>query len=472
MKRELSPTPHRPSLENAEDIERISIGIPAIAVGIALAVLATTLWFARAELRSRVREQIVARDGVVLHSVMQMSPEAPHLSDPPTQLTLMLETSRLRGVLGARLFDRRGGFVQGFPPNVMEGSILPDDLPILSQLRAVSRFHPSLAMTDFILPGGSNDPARSAYVPVLEVNIPLHPPGTNELSGIAQFIIAGEDVAAEFEQLDSHLDRQAAVAFLMSGSLIAIGIALGFRRLRHSYSLLQQRTLALLGANRELVQSAKTSAVGAVTSHLIHELRNPLSGVHNLMAQQAAAAKSGPDAELWQEALSATSRMHATVQEITGLLREDQSSARYQVPVSELSERVARRLASSSARHGVPVQVTHEGGGELGNRTANLVALILVNLAENGIHATPAGGQVRIHLRCAGKENIFTVRDEGFGFPEFDPARLFHPKPSTREGGSGLGLAICKQLANALGASLSLSENTAEGCLFELRLSD
>ena len=103
---------------------------------------------------------------------------------------------------------------------------------------------------------------------------------------------------SEFHQLDNHLNRQAAAAFLVSGSLITLGIAFGFRRLRHSYSLLQQRTRALLGANRELVQGAKTSAVGAVTSHLIHELRNPLSGVHNLMVQQARENQGEPVSEV------------------------------------------------------------------------------------------------------------------------------------------------------------------------------
>ena len=180
----------RPRLGNATDLSRISLRTSTVAVALALLVLATTLWFARTELQSRVREQIVARDGVVLQSVIEMSPDAARLSDPTTQLTLVLETSRLRGVLGARLFDRGGTFVQAFPPNVMEGALLAEDLSTLSQLKPVSRFHPSLPMTDFILPGVTNDPSRRAEVPVLEVNIPLHPPGTTSLTGSPWFSLA------------------------------------------------------------------------------------------------------------------------------------------------------------------------------------------------------------------------------------------------------------------------------------------
>ena len=39
------------------------------------------------------------------------------------------------------------GMVQAFPPNVMEGALLAEDLSTLSQLKPVSRFHPSLPMT-------------------------------------------------------------------------------------------------------------------------------------------------------------------------------------------------------------------------------------------------------------------------------------------------------------------------------------
>jgi nitrogen-specific signal transduction histidine kinase len=48
--------------------------------------------------------------------------------------------------------------------------------------------------------------------------------------------------------------------------------------------------------------------------------------------------------------------------------------------------------------------------------------------------------------------------------------RLFTPCSSHKKGGSGIGLAISQQLANHLGAELSLKHSSSKGCTFRLTL--
>jgi signal transduction histidine kinase len=106
----------------------------------------------------------------------------------------------------------------------------------------------------------------------------------------------------------------------------------------------------------------------------------------------------------------------------------------------------------------------------LPSRTATLLALILVNLCENGVQATPGGTSVTLTFSRGGGSIVIEVRDEGGGFPADAP--LFMPCRSTKEGGSGIGLALCKQLANHLGAELELASSTDAGCVFRLTLPD
>ena len=444
----------------------------------ALAVLAGTVYWARNQLKRQIREQIVSRDAVVLYAVTQMPGawdeaqdlQADSLETPSGQFALLLRTSKLRGVLGVRLYDAQGEFVQAFPPNVLEGRLDPGDLETLIQLHPISRFHPRLPLDEVLLLLDTNPPPASALEPILEVNVPLHPPQAGALAGIAQFMVEASAIQREFETLDRHLDRQALTAFGVAGTLLALVIGLAFHRLRHAYQLVERRTSDLIQSQQEVVQTAKTSAVGAVTSHLIHELKNPLAGLHNLM-QECAKGSIPHESEIWGEAASATRRMNTTIQEIVGLLREEQSPVQYEVPLEDLATLIRQRLQTSAQTKALELTVETLGSGHLTNRTASLVALILVNLGENAIHATARNGRVRIQLQQKGGfGGCFQVVDQGPGFLGKQGDQLFMPKTSSREGGSGLGLAICKQLANYLGAKLELVVNTPAGCTFELSL--
>ena len=106
----------------------------------------------------------------------------------------------------------------------------------------------------------------------------------------------------------------------------------------------------------------------------------------------------------------------------------------------------------------------------LSNRDANLVMLILENLIQNAVQATPAGKSVRLTVADAENGLVFEIADEGSGLPENVRASLFSPCRSTKPGGSGIGLALSKQLATQLGAELSLQTSTPQGSVFRLIL--
>jgi signal transduction histidine kinase len=135
-----------------------------------------------------------------------------------------------------------------------------------------------------------------------------------------------------------------------------------------------------------------------------------------------------------------------------------------------LESGIRARVQSLARARGVGFTSVVQAEATLPNRVANLVTLILVNLTENAVHATPTGKTVSLAFRRVESRLVFEVRDEGVGFPADTP--LFMPCRSTKEGGTGIGLALCKQLANHLGAELELATSTNAGCVFALSLVD
>jgi len=461
--------------------------LPALVIALTLCVFAAAILLAGQNLRHTIRAHIAARDGEILNAVTltQQLVAAPEdqaelsgAEEPGEQITLLLKTSQLeevvgalKGVIGARLYDRDGNLITTFPAQVTEADLSGEDLERIKALRPVSHFRANVRLADVLLRSPTEVSQAGRTVPLLEATIPLvrRVGDQDRLSGAAQFILDGRSIAAEFATLDRHLYLQALVIFLCGGSIIVAGLTWAFRRLQRSNRLLAERTTSLICANHELALAAKTSAVGAVASHLIHGLKNPLFGLQNFMLGRSgeSAAETAAD---WQAAADLTRRMQDLVTEVVRVLREENGAVSYEISLAELAGLVESKFTPRAEAAGVSFTADAAAEGTLSNRNANLVLLVLDNLIQNAIQATPAGQSVRLNLRPGPAGVLCEVHDEGPGIPAQAVGNLFAPCASTKAGGTGIGLAISRQLANHLGATLELGSSSAQGCVFRLTL--
>ena len=466
--------------EGPESTNREAVGVSersgwpvAAAVVLALAVLALAILISLLHLRRHIFDQIASRDGDTLDALAaqqylddkESDESITTLSDTGEQIELALNISRrLRTVYGVRLFSPEGRLITAFPLYITEASVPASDLAALRDLRPVSHFVPGAQLSGQILADPDSDAG-----PLLEVNVPLREPGKNRLEGIAQFLIYGAGIAREYAELDMHLAMQGALAFCVSGAIVTGGLLLAFRRVQRANVLLAERTSNLLKANRELALAAKTSAIGAVSSHLIHGLKNPLSGLRSFVQDRASGQESGQDSD-WQLAIATTQRMQALIDRVVRVLQEQQTVTEYEISFPELLDMLAGKLQPAAQMAGVGYSSSLSASGAVSNRSADLILLILENLLQNAIDATPAGKAV--HLRVLSDEsNIrFDVEDEGPGLSPALKDRLFTPCHSEKKGGSGIGLAISRQLATHLGATLELERSSPGGCCFRLIL--
>ena len=98
---------------------------------------------------------------------------------------------------------------------------------------------------------------------------------------------------------------------------------------------------------------------------------------------------------------------------------------------------------------------------------------MLINLVDNGVKYTPAGGRVIVRARRASGPQAgmveIAVEDSGIGVPAHDLPRLTErffrvDKARSRElGGTGLGLAIVKHIVQGHGGSLHIASAVGSG---------
>ncbi len=100
----------------------------------------------------------------------------------------------------------------------------------------------------------------------------------------------------------------------------------------------------------------------------------------------------------------------------------------------------------------------------------------ILNLAENAVKFTPAGGQVgvRSRLDLITLEWVLGVWDTGRGIPEHLQAEILQPFAQAKQGdagqGWGLGLSIVQNLVEAHGGTLSLESEEGKGSTFFIAL--
>lgn len=108
--------------------------------------------------------------------------------------------------------------------------------------------------------------------------------------------------------------------------------------------------------------------------------------------------------------------------------------------------------------------------------SADRVSQMAINLIDNAIKYTPAGGKVTVATNKTGNNCIITVEDNGIGISMKDQRRLFErfyraDKSRSRElGGTGLGLSIVKHIVSSMNGSVSVKSTPGKGSVFTVKL--
>jgi signal transduction histidine kinase len=226
------------------------------------------------------------------------------------------------------------------------------------------------------------------------------------------------------------------------------------------------RTLDELRLTQDkLVQSARLATVGQLTSSLVKELKNHVTGV-KMLADTVQEARLPEELREFvavgvnsaQNLFELVSNLGRFSTDSAWRLRRSRCSVlrilQEAVGIVNLDERARHAGISCSVDDGTPQVVVD----------AEKIRHLVVNLLTNGIEAIPEGGRVGVHA-AVDADGMLTiaVRDNGRGIPPELLQRAWDPFVSTRKDGLGLGLEICRRVAEAHGGRLDIQSTPGAG---------
>ncbi|HEX4273023.1 MAG TPA: HAMP domain-containing sensor histidine kinase, partial [Rhizomicrobium sp.] len=219
------------------------------------------------------------------------------------------------------------------------------------------------------------------------------------------------------------------------------------------------------------------SHVSRFSADAAHELRTPLTIIRGELELVASGERLPSEVDdAISNALEEMTRLSGIVDSLITLSRMESlwgKNAHAAVDLQALAtETIEQMVLLAEEKHialnrpaGPPVVVA-------GDR--DRLKQILVNLIDNAIKYTPAGGQVSVETGSEGEMGFVAVEDSGIGIDlnhhdrVFD--RFYRVTPDRGDVGAGLGLAIVKSICHAHGGSVSLRSVPEIGSCFRVEI--
>ena len=262
---------------------------------------------------------------------------------------------------------------------------------------------------------------------------------------------------------------------MSSGDLAARAPARGageIGQLSKQFNLMAERLQSSFNA-----LSAERDALRRFIADASHELRTPITALHNFieLLQGPAAEDQAAREEFLEESRGQVQRMEWITNNLLDLSRLDAGLIqmdRQDCPLYDLLQSASAPFLPIAQEKGVEVRVEPTGHPILINCDRPRMEIVLGNLLDNAIKFTPPGGSVEMKGDAKGGKVIITVQDSGAGIQPDDLPFVFDRfyRGHSSEDGSGLGLSIVQSIVHAHDGTVEVESQPGQGTRFTVML--
>ena len=217
------------------------------------------------------------------------------------------------------------------------------------------------------------------------------------------------------------------------------------------------------------------SSLKQFTADVSHQLQTPLTVMKGTAEVSLASVRSAPEyqrtlAELGEE----VDEMARILVDLRALTLADAVVKGDRVDLSEVAAEATEIIEALAESKGIPIDTSIEPDVVVWGSRIGLKQ-VLLNLGDNAVKYTAAGGTVSIRVASLEREARITVADTGAGIPTEDLPRVFDRffrgsgTPQSAPG-TGLGLAIVKRIVEAHGGTIEVDSRAGHGSTFRVVL--
>jgi two-component system phosphate regulon sensor histidine kinase PhoR len=214
-------------------------------------------------------------------------------------------------------------------------------------------------------------------------------------------------------------------------------------------------------------------------SNVSHELRTPLAAI-KLMVETMIDAQDDADAreQFMPRVAAEVDRIVKLVEDLLAMARSESGRLimrKERFDLTDVAATVVDTFSHRAASVGVDLDLEAPEPVYV-DADRDRLAQVAVNLVDNALRHTPAGGSVTVEIARDAKWALLRVRDTGAGIAHADLAHVFERfyvadrSRSRGQSGTGLGLSIARNLVEAHGGFLTAESILGRGATFTCRI--
>ncbi len=299
---------------------------------------------------------------------------------------------------------------------------------------------------------------------------------------ITLFVLVRHLVIGPLKKLEEMAGRIGKGEF---GARVEISTGDEVEKLAHAFNFMAER----LSRGREILEEKIRQATRELQTldelksdflaNMSHELRSPLTVIRGGVDYLNRTIKGKENRRYLAIIDKNIARLIRLVSDLFDFTRIEGGKADWtfqQEDISALAEEIIEITGPLAMEKSVTIR--YRAPGEIWvNMDLERIEQVLVNLIENAIKFSDAGGDISVEIQEDREKVTVAVRDHGIGIPAENLEEIFkkfHTLPSSGEKGkregTGLGLAICKGIIDAHQGKIWAESREGEGSTFYFTL--